>query len=50
ERLVVALNEEVEQNPVIIAFLNRLSDYLFVYGRYLTHELGAEEIPWVAQK
>ncbi|MFT4602478.1 MAG: cob(I)alamin adenosyltransferase [Arenicella sp.] len=50
ERLVVALNEEVEQNPVIIAFLNRLSDYLFVYGRYLTHKLGAEEIPWVAQK
>jgi cob(I)alamin adenosyltransferase len=50
ERLVVALDEETEQNPVIIAFLNRLSDYLFVYSRYLTLKLGAEEIPWIPQK
>ena len=50
ERLVVALDAEVTQNPVIIAFLNRLSDYLFVYSRYLTHKLGAEEIPWHPQK
>jgi cob(I)alamin adenosyltransferase len=50
ERLVVELNDEVEQNPVIIAFLNRLSDYLFVYSRYLTLKLKAEEIPWVPKK
>ncbi len=46
ERLVTELNEESELNPLILAFLNRLSDYLFVYGRYVTAKLGAEEIPW----
>ena len=46
ERLVTELNEESELNPLIMAFLNRLSDYLFVYGRFVTAELGAEEIPW----
>lgn len=50
ERLVVALDEQAPQNPVILSFLNRLSDYLFVYSRYLTLKLGAEEIPWVPKK
>ncbi len=46
ERIVTELNDESELNPLIMAFLNRLSDYLFVYGRFVTAELGAEEIPW----
>lgn len=46
ERLVVELNDESKLNPLILNYLNRLSDYLFVYGRWLTTELGAEEIPW----
>lgn len=50
ERLVVELNESYPQNPLILAFLNRLSDYLFVYSRYLTHHLGVEEIPWKPSK
>lgn len=50
ERLVVELNLISPQNPTILAYLNRLSDYLFVYGRWLTKELNAEEIPWIPQK
>ena len=50
ERLVVALDEQIEQKGVIISYLNRLSDYLFVYSRYLTHKLGAEEIAWIPKK
>ena len=50
ERLVVELDAESPQNPVIIAYLNRLSDYLFVYSRYLTLKLNAEEIPWHPKK
>lgn len=50
ERLVTELNEESELNPLIMAFLNRLSDYLFVYGRMASAELGAEEIPWKPKK
>jgi cob(I)alamin adenosyltransferase len=36
--------------PLFLAFLNRLSDWLFAYGRYLTHSLNAEEIPWKPEK
>lgn len=46
ERLVVELDGINSQNPLILIYLNRLSDYLFVYSRYLTKHLGAEEIPW----
>ncbi|MBI3133600.1 MAG: cob(I)yrinic acid a,c-diamide adenosyltransferase [Bacteroidetes bacterium] len=46
ERRVCELDEQVPQNPIILAFLNRLSDYLFVYGRYVSHKTGAIEIPW----
>ncbi len=46
ERLVSALQEETDLPPLIIAYMNRLSDYLFVYSRYLTVQLKAEEIPW----
>lgn len=50
ERLVVELDSLAPQDPIILSFLNRLSDYLFVYSRYLTMHLGAEEIPWIPQK
>lgn len=46
ERIVTQLNDESELNPLILAYLNRLSDYLFVYGRYVSAKLGAEEIAW----
>ncbi|MEL6865531.1 MAG: cob(I)yrinic acid a,c-diamide adenosyltransferase [Bacteroidota bacterium] len=47
ERLVVALNEEHPVAPILLRYLNRLSDYFFVLGRMLTKDLGAEEIPWI---
>ncbi|MCB9225263.1 MAG: cob(I)yrinic acid a,c-diamide adenosyltransferase [Crocinitomicaceae bacterium] len=50
ERLVVELNGNSPQDPKILIFLNRLSDYLFVYSRYLTKQLGANEIPWKPDK
>ncbi len=50
ERRLVALHEAEPVPPLFLAFLNRLSDWLFAYGRYLTHTLGAEEIPWKPEK
>lgn len=47
ERLCVRLQKKKEEiDPLVIKYLNRLSDYLFVLARYTAHKLGAEEIPW----
>lgn len=50
ERLTVELSEQLEINPIIIQYLNRLSDYLFTLSRKLTKDLGAVEQPWVPRK
>lgn len=50
ERLCVNMHEHEEYMPdLIIQYLNRLSDFLFVLARYITHINGAEEIPWRAR-
>lgn len=47
ERCCVRLQKKKEEiEPLIIQYLNRLSDYLFVLSRFAAHRLGAEEIPW----
>lgn len=35
-----------EAEAIIIKYLNRLSDYLFVLSRYTGHQLNIAEIPW----
>jgi len=46
ERLTVQLNETQKVAPLVLQYLNRLSDYLFVLARKISAEAGAEEIPW----
>jgi cob(I)alamin adenosyltransferase len=46
ERLTMALHEQEAIDLLVIKYLNRLSDYLFVLSRKVTHELGVEEIAW----
>ena len=47
ERMVIALHEhEKNVSPLIIQYLNRLSDYLFVLCRKMSAELGVEEVAW----
>lgn len=46
ERLVIALDAQEKVEPLIIQYLNRLSDYLFVLSRKMSAELLAEETPW----
>jgi cob(I)alamin adenosyltransferase len=46
ERRVVSLSEQVEVNPDVIEYLNRLSDFLFVIARVVNQREGKEEIPW----
>ncbi len=47
ERLVVALDEHEHIEPIIVKYLNRLSDYLFVLARKISFDAGAPEIKWM---
>jgi cob(I)alamin adenosyltransferase len=47
ERCCVRLElESLKVEPIILQYLNRLSDYLFVLSRYTGHQMKAEEIAW----
>jgi cob(I)alamin adenosyltransferase len=50
ERLTVALHRENEVHPLVIKYLNRLSDYLFALSRKMATDLGVEEVTWVPRK
>ena len=49
ERLVIRLSEQDFVNELIVKYLNRLSDYLFVLCRMMHHDLQIEEIAWKAR-
>lgn len=46
ERITDNLNEISKIDPIILKYLNRLSDYLFVLSRKLSQDLDAIESPW----
>ncbi|MBS1497261.1 MAG: cob(I)yrinic acid a,c-diamide adenosyltransferase [Bacteroidetes bacterium] len=47
ERLCVALQQQdIFVEPLVIKYLNRLSDYLFVLSRYIGHLLQVNEVQW----
>jgi cob(I)alamin adenosyltransferase len=46
ERRVVHLQHEVEIPPVVVIYLNRLSDLLFVLARVANRRAGAGEVTW----
>lgn len=47
ERICVNMQENsLFVEPLVIKYLNRLSDYLFVLARYIGHLLGIEDMPW----
>ncbi len=50
ERSLIRLNESSPVEDIIIRFLNRLSDYLFVLARKTGKDLGAIESPWITKK
>jgi cob(I)alamin adenosyltransferase len=50
ERLAVHLNDIEPTDEMVIKYLNRLSDYLFVLARKLTLDLNADEVKWIPRK
>jgi len=50
ERICVAMQQDNEVVPeLIVQYLNRLSDFLFVLARYISHINGVEDMPWRAR-
>ena len=50
ERLAVHLNDIEPTDELVIKYLNRLSDYLFVLARKLSFDLKADEVQWIPRK
>ncbi len=46
ERIIVELNDTEFVAPLVLSYMNRLSDYIFVLGRKITQDLGATEQAW----
>ncbi len=47
EREAIAANEEHGVNPLVLAYLNRLSDFLFIAARSANAAAGREEPLWL---
>ena len=50
ERYITELNEIQKVHKTIIAYVNRLSDFLFILGRKLSKDFEVDEIKWSGQK
>lgn len=50
ERLATALYELSPFDELVLQYLNRLSDYLFVLARKLSKDLHANEVKWIPEK
>ena len=46
EREIIKLNQIDLVSPEIIKFINRLSDLLFITGRWVSEKMGEKEILW----
>jgi len=46
ERIIVDLSQNEFVAPLVISYMNRLSDYLFVLSRQLAKDTNAQEQPW----
>jgi cob(I)alamin adenosyltransferase len=46
ERICVSLGREDSVDPAIVKYLNRLSDAVFVWSRWASHQLGKPETLW----
>ena len=49
ERELITLNRAEPLRPVVLQYVNRLSDYFFVLARFFNHELKVSDIPWLGQ-
>ncbi|HJK95298.1 MAG TPA: cob(I)yrinic acid a,c-diamide adenosyltransferase [Polyangiaceae bacterium LLY-WYZ-15_(1-7)] len=50
ERRVVALTTEDAVRPILLRYLNRLSDLLFVLARVANDQAGVKDVPWLGRE
>lgn len=50
ERIITQISESDQVDELVIKYLNRLSDYLFICARKAASDLGIQEIPWIPEK
>lgn len=50
ERMISLLHNNEPQPEGLLAYINRLSDFLFVLARKLSKQLKAEEVKWIPEK
>ncbi|HEY0007126.1 MAG TPA: cob(I)yrinic acid a,c-diamide adenosyltransferase [Tepidisphaeraceae bacterium] len=50
ERLIVGFSMDRPVHGVIVTYLNRLSDWLFVQARLANFDAGVEDVPWKPMK
>lgn len=50
ERHVTLLHDSNPTHEIILPYLNRLSDYLFVVSRKLAQDFGVDEVFWIPEK
>ena len=50
ERWTIDVNEDEPVPLLVLAYLNRLSDYFFVLARYMSNILNVSENPWNPRK
>jgi cob(I)alamin adenosyltransferase len=46
ERLIISLAETAPIDPLVVSFTNRLSDFLFVFARFINKLKSVDEISW----
>lgn len=46
ERLVVTLHDHDAINPLVLPYLNRLSDFLFTLARWQNWHAGVDDVTW----
>jgi cob(I)alamin adenosyltransferase len=46
ERDALTAQQETGVNPLVLAYLNRLSDFLFIAARWANHDAGRDEPLW----
>lgn len=50
ERLLVPLSNQQQVRPLLVVYLNRLSDLLFVLARRANHLAGVSDVAWVPEQ